>query len=110
MAGARARASPVSPSAGHPLLASFAMTSRFDTVAVVGAGAVGSFYGAMLARAGRRVVLIGRPPHVAAIERDGLKLDMDGTVQTVRVEASASLAAVRGADLVLFCVKSTDSD
>jgi 2-dehydropantoate 2-reductase len=86
------------------------MTARFDTVAVVGAGAVGSFYGAMLARAGRRVVLIGRPPHVAAIERDGLKLDMDGTVETLRVDASTSLAAVRGADLVLFCVKSTDSD
>lgn len=86
------------------------MTDRFNTVAVVGAGAVGSFYGAMLARAGRRVVLIGRPVHVAAIERDGLKLDMAGVVETVRVAADTSLAAVRGADLVLFCVKSTDTD
>jgi 2-dehydropantoate 2-reductase len=76
----------------------------------VGAGAVGSFYGAMLARAGRRVVLIGRRPHVEAIQRDGLKLDMAGQVETVRTEASAELAAARGADLVLFCVKSTDTD
>jgi 2-dehydropantoate 2-reductase len=86
------------------------MTTRFDRVAVVGAGAVGSFYGAMLARAGHRVVLIGRPQHVEAIERDGLKLDMGGEVETLRAEASAALAAVRGADLVLFCVKSTDTD
>jgi 2-dehydropantoate 2-reductase len=86
------------------------MTTRFHKIAVVGAGAVGSFYGAMLARAGQRVVLIGRPHHMEAIERDGLKLDMAGQVETLRAEASAALAAVRGADLVLFCVKSTDTD
>jgi 2-dehydropantoate 2-reductase len=64
----------------------------------------------MLARAGQRVVMIGRRPHVEAIQRDGLKLDMAGQVQTLRAEASAELAAVQGADLVLFCVKSTDTD
>jgi 2-dehydropantoate 2-reductase len=88
----------------------FTAAGRFRTVAVVGAGAVGCFYGAMLARAGTRVVLIGRPVHVEAIERDGLRLDMAGKVETLRVEASADLAAVRGADLVLFCVKSTDTE
>ena len=86
------------------------MQTRFRTVAVVGAGAVGCFYGAMLARAGTRVVLVGRPVHVEAIARDGLRLDMAGQVETLRVEASTDLAAVRGADLVLCCVKSTDSD
>jgi 2-dehydropantoate 2-reductase len=86
------------------------MTNRFEKIAVVGAGAVGSFYGAMLARAGQRVVLVGRPPHVEAIERDGLRLEMAGKVETVRPDASASLDAVRGADLVLFCVKSTDTE
>ena len=86
------------------------MTHPFDSVAVVGAGAVGSFYGAMLARAGHRVTLIGRAAHVQAIERDGLRLEMAGRVETVRVAASVDLAAVRGADLVLFCVKSTDTD
>ncbi|MGZ8982272.1 MAG: ketopantoate reductase family protein, partial [Burkholderiaceae bacterium] len=86
------------------------MHTRFGTVAVVGAGAVGCFYGAMLARAGTRVVLIGRPLHVEAIESDGLRLEMAGQVETLRVEASTDLAAVRAADLVLFCVKSTDTD
>jgi 2-dehydropantoate 2-reductase len=92
------------------LLASFVMTTRFHKIAVVGAGAVGSFYGAMLARAGQRVVLIGRPQHVEAIGRDGLKLDMADQVETLRVEASTELNAVHDSDLILFCVKSTDTD
>ena len=86
------------------------MSHRFNSVAVVGAGAVGSFFGAQLARAGHRVTLIGRAPHVQAIERDGLHLDMAGRVETIRVAASVDIAAVRSADLVLFCVKSTDTD
>lgn len=86
------------------------MTDRFHAVAVVGAGAVGSFYGAMLARAGHRVTLIGRAAHMQAIERNGLRLDMAGRVDVVRVAASLDLAALRGADLVLLCVKSTDTD
>lgn len=85
------------------------VTRQFGAVAVVGAGAVGSFFGAMLARAGHRVTLIGRPAHVRAIERDGLRLEMAGRTETIRLAASSELAAVRGADLVLFCVKSTDS-
>ena len=86
------------------------MAERFRAVAVVGAGAVGSFYGAVLARAGHRVTLIGRAAHVQAIERNGLRLDMAGRVEVIRVASSIELAAVRGADLVLFCVKSTDTD
>lgn len=86
------------------------MTSSFPSIAVVGAGAVGSFFGAMLARAGHRVVLIGRAAHVQAIGRDGLRLDKGGQVEAVRTEASTDLAAVQGADLVLFCVKSTDTE
>jgi 2-dehydropantoate 2-reductase len=86
-------------------------TSPFEHIAVVGAGAVGSFFGAMLARAGHQVTLIGRPAHVKAIESHGLRLDLahaDG-VQTVRLNASTDFAALRTADLVLFCVKSTDT-
>jgi 2-dehydropantoate 2-reductase len=86
------------------------MATRFHKIAVVGAGAVGSFYGAMLARTGQRVVVIGRAQHVEAVQRDGIKLDMAGKVNAHRAEASVELAAVQGADLVLFCVKSTDTD
>src|SRR5206468_1983967 len=44
-------------------------------VAVLGAGAVGCYFGGMLARAGAPVTLIGRPHHVEALARDGLWLD-----------------------------------
>ena len=64
----------------------------------------------MLARAGHAVVLVARPAHVQAIARDGLRLEMAGRVEVVSVEASVDLAAVRGADLILFCVKSTDTE
>lgn len=77
--------------------------------AVMGAGAVGCFYGAMLARAGHEVVLIGRPQHVEAINRDGLRMDTRNFDEYVRLPASTEISAAQGADVVLFCVKSTDT-
>jgi 2-dehydropantoate 2-reductase len=85
------------------------LKQRLESVAVVGAGAVGGFFGAMLARAGHAVVFIGRLPHVQAIEQHGLRLDMAGRVESIPAAASIDLSAVQGADLVLFSVKSTDT-
>ena len=79
-------------------------------VAVLGAGAVGCYYGGMLARAGHRVTFIGRPLHVDAIARDGLRFEATTFTGNIKAEASTSAAAVRGAKLVLFCVKSTDTE
>ena len=79
-------------------------------VAVMGAGAVGCYYGGMLARAGHEVVLIARPQHVEVIAREGLRLDTQHFDERVRVAASTEASAVKGAQLVLFCVKSTDTD
>ncbi len=85
------------------------MKHRIESVAVVGAGAVGGFFGAMLARAGHSVVFVGRLPHVRAIEQHGLRLDMAGRIESIPAAASIDLSAVQGADLVLFSVKSTDT-
>lgn len=79
-------------------------------VAVMGAGAVGCYYGGMLARAGHDVVLIARPPHVQAIHRDGLRMETRRFDEYVRLAASAEAGAVQGAKVVLFCVKSTDTE
>jgi 2-dehydropantoate 2-reductase len=79
-------------------------------VAVMGAGAVGCYYGGMLARAGHRVVLIGRPRHVDAIGRGGLRIETTSFDEHVRLAASTEASAVQGARLVLFCVKSTDTE
>ena len=78
-------------------------------VAVVGAGAVGGYFGGMLARAGAPVILIGRPAFVDAVKKTGLTLDTLKFNESVRVEAAAELEAARGADVVLFCVKTTDT-
>jgi 2-dehydropantoate 2-reductase len=85
------------------------MTDPFK-VAVMGAGAVGCYFGGMLARAGHDVVLIARPDHVQAIQRDGLRLDTQAFDERVRLGASTDASAVQGASLVLFCVKSTDTE
>jgi 2-dehydropantoate 2-reductase len=79
-------------------------------VAVMGAGAVGCYYGAMLARAGHEVVLIGRASHVEAVRANGLRLETKAFDENVKLGASTEASAVQGADLVLFCVKSTDSE
>lgn len=79
-------------------------------VAVLGAGAVGCFYGGMLARAGHGVTLIGRPVHVDAFKARGLRFEGLKFDEQVAVGASAEAAAVRDCRLVLFCVKSTDTE
>ena len=76
----------------------------------MGAGAVGGYYGGMLARAGHEVVLIGRPQHVEAISHQGLRLETQTFDERVRVAASTDESTVQAAQLVLFCVKSTDTD
>jgi 2-dehydropantoate 2-reductase len=78
-------------------------------IAVVGAGAVGGYFGGMLARAGAPVVMIGRAAFVEAVNQNGLLLDTLHFKESVRVEASAELDAARGAEVVLFCVKTTDT-
>jgi len=79
-------------------------------VAVMGAGAVGCYFGGMLARAGAPVTLIGRRAHVEAIAREGLFIDSIRFQERVTVGVSTQADAVRGAGLVLFCVKTVDTE
>ncbi|WP_066256810.1 ketopantoate reductase family protein [Hydrogenophaga flava] len=79
-------------------------------VAVLGAGAVGCYYGGMLARAGHRVTLIGRPQHVQVFQAQGLRMQTLAFDETVKLHASTEASAVAGADLVLFAVKSPDTE
>jgi 2-dehydropantoate 2-reductase len=79
-------------------------------VTVVGAGVLVCLFGGMLARAGAQVTLIGRASHVAAIRRDGLRFESRGATTRIPLVATEDMAAVGGARLVLFCVKSADTD
>jgi 2-dehydropantoate 2-reductase len=85
-------------------------TNAKSRVAVMGAGAVGSYFGGMLARAGIPLTLIGRRDHVEAIRRDKLFLDTVTLQERVAVGAATDPAAVADADVVLFCVKGVDNE
>ena len=78
-------------------------------IAVMGAGAVGCYFGALLARAGHEVVLIGRPALVEVVRREGLLLESAAYTGAVALLADTEASAVSGAQLVLFCVKSGDT-
>jgi 2-dehydropantoate 2-reductase len=79
-------------------------------VAVVGAGAVGSYFGGMLARTGVPVTMIARSAYVDAVRRNKLFLDTVSFQERVAVETSTEPSAVRDADVVLFCVKGQDDE
>jgi 2-dehydropantoate 2-reductase len=86
------------------------MKNKISTVAVVGAGAVGSYFGGLLARAGHDVTLIARNEHVKAIQENGLYMECQSFQEHVSVKASTEYEAMAEADLILFCVKSSDTE
>jgi 2-dehydropantoate 2-reductase len=72
-------------------------------ICVIGAGAMGSIYGGLLARRGEDVLLIDSwPEHVAAIARDGLRLDGITGELTIEVAAACEPPAEGFADLALI--------
>src|ERR1700678_912581 len=85
---------------------------EFPRIAVMGAGAVGSYFGGMLARAGAPVTLIGRASHAEAIAAGGLIIESFRfpEPERIRVRAAAGVEAVRGARIVLLCVKTLDTE
>src|SRR5262249_31783715 len=83
---------------------------RPERVAVVGAGAVGCYFGGMLARSGMPVTLIGRARHVDAINRDGLYLERSDFQGYIKLQADTRMDSVRDATIVLLCVKTIDTE
>lgn len=80
-------------------------------IAVMGAGAVGCYFGGLLARAGHAVTLIARPAHVEAIRaQHGLRFESARFNGIIPLKATADPSGVAGADVVLFCVKSADTE
>ncbi len=76
-------------------------------VLVIGAGAIGSLFGYLLARAGHAVVLVGRPAQVEALRQGGIRVEglEEGTVS---VDAVPEVPSGSSPDLVLLAVKAGD--
>jgi 2-dehydropantoate 2-reductase len=77
-------------------------------VAVVGAGAMGSLFGAMLAEAGNEVWLYDVwPEHVQTINQNGLRVEREGKTRTVEIKATTDSQAIGPAELAIVFVKSS---
>ena len=76
-------------------------------ITVVGAGAMGSLFGALLAEAGNDVWLFDvRADHVHTVDNHGLVVERDGHSRTVGIRATCDPARINPADLVIIFVKS----
>ncbi len=82
---------------------------QWPRIAVVGAGAVGGYFGGLFARSGAPVVLIGRSHFVDAVNASGLVLDKSEGQERIRAKATTEISAVRDCSLILFCVKANDT-
>ncbi|MBI3325709.1 MAG: 2-dehydropantoate 2-reductase [Nitrospinae bacterium] len=80
-------------------------------VAVMGTGGTGGFFGGLLARAGEKVTCIARGAHLEAIRARGLtvKSRLAGNF-TLPVKATDDPREVGPVELILFCVKTYDTD
>jgi 2-dehydropantoate 2-reductase len=74
-------------------------------ICIFGAGAIGGYLGAKLAKAGADVSLVARGPHLAAMQANGLTLVEDGETFTVPVRASDDPATLGAQDYLVITLK-----
>jgi len=79
-------------------------------VLVVGAGAIGGYFGSLLARAGHPVTMLARGAHLEAIRSRGFRIEEGPDAGVAAVQAVASLIEAPAPGLVLFAVKAYDSE
>jgi len=79
-------------------------------IAVVGAGAMGSLFGALLAEAGNEVWLYDTwQDHIHAVNRNGLMVEYKDKTRRVRLNATTHADKIGNCELVLIFVKSTQT-
>ena len=83
---------------------------RIANIAIMGAGAIGSATGGMLARAGHHVTLIGRAPHISEISNNGLHITGIWGEHTVTDLRAVTSPPDEYQDIVFLTVKSYDTD
>jgi 2-dehydropantoate 2-reductase len=84
-------------------------TREWPRIAVVGAGAVGGYFGGMFARAGAPTIFIGRKHFADAVISKGLVLDKLQGEERITAKATTEMSAIRDCSLILFCVKANDT-
>jgi 2-dehydropantoate 2-reductase len=89
---------------------SYLMDPKVWRIAVMGAGAVGGYFGARLAEAGHDVFFIARGKHLKALGADGLRVQSIQGDLHIRSLFTSDPRQIGPVDLILFCVKSYDTD
>ncbi len=80
-------------------------------IAVMGSGGVGGYFGGRLAAAGNDVTFIARGAHLAAMLKDGLRLDSAiKPLQLQSIKAVAHPSDIDRADVIIFAVKLADTE
>jgi len=80
-------------------------------IAVMGTGGMGGYYGALLAKQGHEVTFIARGAHLKAIQKNGLQIkSIFGDFQVKPAKATDNPAQIGPVDLILFCIKTYDTD
>ena len=79
-------------------------------IAVMGAGGMGGYLGAKLARGGHDVALIARGAHLEALRRRGLRISGAESLEVSGLQATDRPAEIGAVDTVLFCVKLYDTE
>src|SRR5260370_31362637 len=79
-------------------------------IAVLGAGGIGGYYGARLAKAGHDVVLVARGAHLEALQRRGVTVRTPDGELTLPIAAVTDVRGLEPVDLLLFCVKAYDTE
>lgn len=86
------------------------MEGKIMKIGIMGAGAIGAFFGSLLQRAGHDVIFLARGEHLRRMQENGLIVHTDH--HTTRIEGvfTDEFSSLNEADLILFCVKSTDTE
>src|SRR5215469_16374444 len=84
-------------------------TREWPRIAVVGAGAVGGYFGGMFTRAGAATVFIGRKHFADAVNSKGLVLDKSEGEERISAKATVDMSAIQDCSLILLCVKANDT-
>ena len=81
-------------------------------VGVIGAGALGSLIGGLLAEAGANVMLVNprRREHMEAIQNKGLMISTQKGNRTIQCHATSDLQTVKTVDLFVLCVKAPQTE
>ncbi|HWH79180.1 MAG TPA: 2-dehydropantoate 2-reductase [Candidatus Binatus sp.] len=80
-------------------------------IGVMGSGAVGGYFGAKLARNRHQVAFLARGAHLAAMRANGLQVKSpNGDLQIHDAQFTDDAASAGQVDLILFCVKSYDTE